>query len=103
MSSHPKIKKERLRSSEITYPIMTINTVIPGNFNNRSIDHHYFTQRHTQRTTMSSTDDKAPTALRICCYGSSSSRTPPKYTNAAYELGKILAKRGHTCVNGAGT
>ena len=41
--------------------------------------------------------------LRICCYGSSSSRTPAKYTDQAYNLGKILALRGHTCVNGAGS
>mmetsp|Transcript_28236 Transcript_28236/g.67967 ORF Transcript_28236/g.67967 Transcript_28236/m.67967 type:complete len:193 (-) Transcript_28236:516-1094(-) len=40
--------------------------------------------------------------LRICCYGSSSSRTPEKYTDAAYQLGRLLALRGHTCVNGAG-
>ena len=46
--------------------------------------------------------EKAPTPLRICCYGSSSSRTPAKYTDAAYNLGYHLAKRGHTCVNGAG-
>lgn len=48
------------------------------------------------------TIEKASTALRICCYGSSSSRTPDKYINAAYNLGYYLAKRGHTCVNGAG-
>jgi predicted Rossmann-fold nucleotide-binding protein len=46
--------------------------------------------------------EKAPTSLRICCYGSSSSRTPTKYTNAAYNLGYHLAQRGHICVNGAG-
>eukprot|EP00574_Skeletonema_japonicum_P013840 CAMPEP_0201716418 /NCGR_PEP_ID=MMETSP0593-20130828/2387_1 /ASSEMBLY_ACC=CAM_ASM_000672 /TAXON_ID=267983 /ORGANISM="Skeletonema japonicum, Strain CCMP2506" /LENGTH=312 /DNA_ID=CAMNT_0048206209 /DNA_START=37 /DNA_END=975 /DNA_ORIENTATION=- len=49
-----------------------------------------------------SEEEKAPTPLRICCYGSSSSRTPAKYTDAAYNLGYHLAKRGHTCVNGAG-
>ena len=48
-------------------------------------------------------NNTAEIALRICCYGSSSSRTPEKYTNAAYNLGKILARRGHTCVNGAGS
>lgn len=47
--------------------------------------------------------EAAPTPLRICCYGSSSSRTPTKYTSAAYTLGNLLAKRGHTCVNGAGS
>ena len=41
--------------------------------------------------------------LRVCCYGSSSSRTPPRYTDAAYRLGRALALRGHTCVNGAGS
>ena len=46
--------------------------------------------------------EKAPTPLRVCCYGSSSSRTPKKYTDAAYNLGYHLAQRGHTCVNGAG-
>ncbi len=50
---------------------------------------------------MTSTE-KATTPLRICCYGSSSSRTPSKYTDAAYNLGYYLAQRGHTCVNGAG-
>lgn len=47
--------------------------------------------------------EKAPTPLRICCYGSSSSRTPLKYLDAAYNLGYYLARRGHTCVNGAGS
>jgi len=47
--------------------------------------------------------ETAATPLRICCYGSSSSRTPEKYTNAAYDLGHLLARRGHTCVNGAGS
>jgi predicted Rossmann-fold nucleotide-binding protein len=41
--------------------------------------------------------------LRVCCYGSSSSRTPSRYTDAAYRLGRALALRGHTCVNGAGS
>ena len=45
----------------------------------------------------------ADAGLRICCYGSSSSRTPARYTDAAYQLGSILAMRGHTCVNGAGS
>jgi len=46
---------------------------------------------------------RAPRPLRVCCYGSSSSRTPARYTDAAYDLGSILARRGHTCVNGAGS
>lgn len=41
--------------------------------------------------------------LRICCYGSSSARTPAKFLKEAWNLGYILAKRGHTCVNGAGS
>ena len=46
----------------------------------------------------------APVApLRVCCYGSSSSRTPERYIDAAYTLGRTLAQRGHTCVNGAGS
>ena len=45
----------------------------------------------------------APQPLRVCCYGSSSAMTPEKYLNEARSLGYILAKRGHTCVNGAGS
>jgi uncharacterized protein (TIGR00730 family) len=45
---------------------------------------------------------KASKPLRICCYGSSSSETPERYVAVARSLGYILAKRGHTCVNGAG-
>ena len=45
----------------------------------------------------------APTSLRITCYGSSSAKTPQKYLNEATALGYILAKRGHVCVNGAGS
>jgi hypothetical protein len=41
--------------------------------------------------------------LRICCYGSSSAMTPAKFLKEAWNLGYILAKRGHTCVNGAGS
>lgn len=52
--------------------------------------------------TMTMENKKKP-RLRICCYGSSSSRTPKKYTDAAYDLGNLLARRGHTCVNGAGS
>jgi uncharacterized protein (TIGR00730 family) len=44
----------------------------------------------------------APKPLRVCCYGSSSSATPAAYLTAARSLGYLLAKRGHTCVNGAG-
>lgn len=45
----------------------------------------------------------APTPLRVCCYGSSSSLTPERYRTEARSLGYILARRGHTCVNGAGS
>jgi predicted Rossmann-fold nucleotide-binding protein len=41
--------------------------------------------------------------LRVTCYGSSSSKTPEKYLKEARSLGYILAKRGHVCVNGAGS
>lgn len=46
---------------------------------------------------------RAKEHLRICCYGSSSSNTPSKFKREAFKLGYILAKRGHTCVNGAGS
>jgi len=45
----------------------------------------------------------APQNLRVCCYGSSSAKTPEKYLQEARALGYILARRGHTCVNGAGS
>ena len=45
---------------------------------------------------------KSSSSLRICCYGSSSSRTQERYKTDAYMLGQILSRRGHTCVNGAG-
>lgn len=41
--------------------------------------------------------------LRVCCYGSSSSATPKPYLAEAEMLGRTLALRGHTCVNGAGS
>jgi len=37
----------------------------------------------------------ASVPLRICCYGSSSSRTPAKYTDQAYNLGKFGIVREH--------
>jgi predicted Rossmann-fold nucleotide-binding protein len=45
----------------------------------------------------------AKNSLRITCYGSSSAKTPEKYLKEARSLGYILAKRGHVCVNGAGS
>lgn len=47
--------------------------------------------------------ESAATPLRICCYGSSSAKTPKLFLKEAWNLGYILAKRGHTCVNGAGS
>lgn len=44
----------------------------------------------------------AAKSLRVTCYGSSSSKTPQRYLKEARQLGYILAKRGHVCVNGAG-
>lgn len=41
--------------------------------------------------------------LRTTCYGSSSSATPVEYLAEAEMLGRALALRGHTCVNGAGS
>ena len=49
------------------------------------------------------TEEETTTPLRVCCYGSSSSRTPERYIDPAYRLGRALALRGHTCVNGAGS
>lgn len=46
---------------------------------------------------------KASRSLRITCYGSSSAKTPEAYLQEARSLGYILAKRGHICVNGAGS
>jgi len=48
-------------------------------------------------------NNSAKTPLRVCCYGSSSAKTPEKFLKEAWNLGYILAKRGHTCVNGAGS
>ena len=41
--------------------------------------------------------------LNVTCYGSSSSKTPQRYLEESRLLGYILAKRGHVCVNGAGS
>ena len=73
---------------------------------NSKLEHTTKTTNIDQASTnraLTMAEKQASKPLRICCYGSSSSRTPAKYTNAAYDLGKILAKRGHVCVNGAGT
>mmetsp|Transcript_14092 Transcript_14092/g.29784 ORF Transcript_14092/g.29784 Transcript_14092/m.29784 type:complete len:427 (+) Transcript_14092:59-1339(+) len=45
----------------------------------------------------------APRSLNVTCYGSSSAKTPERYLHEARLLGYILAKRGHVCINGAGS
>ena len=45
----------------------------------------------------------APNPRNVTCYGSSSSKTPRRYLEEARLLGYILAKRGHVCINGAGS
>ena len=40
--------------------------------------------------------------MRITVYGASSGQVPTKYKEAAAELGRIMARRGHTLINGAG-
>ena len=40
--------------------------------------------------------------LRIVVYGSASKDTPQAFKDASFELGKLLAERGHICVNGGG-
>jgi len=48
-------------------------------------------------------EQPADRSLRLTCYGSSSAKTPEAYLREAWALGYILAKRGHVCVNGAGS
>lgn len=40
--------------------------------------------------------------VRVCVFGSSSAKTPAKYLDVAYELGELIADKGHICVNGGG-
>ena len=40
--------------------------------------------------------------MRITIFGSSSPNTKQSFVDAAYALGQMMAKRGHTCVNGGG-
>lgn len=47
--------------------------------------------------------ETASRSLKITCYGSSSAKTPEAYLKEARSLGYILAKRGHVCINGAGS
>ena len=66
-------------------------------------EEHEHEDEHTSEIDMDAfLATKASTTLRICCYGSSSSKTPQKYLDEAFNLDKVLAKRGHICVNGAG-
>ena len=39
---------------------------------------------------------------KICVFASSSPRTPERYLREAAALGRLMAQRGWTCVNGAG-
>ena len=40
--------------------------------------------------------------MRVVVYGSASKDTPQAFKDASFELGKLLAQRGHICVNGGG-
>jgi predicted Rossmann-fold nucleotide-binding protein len=40
--------------------------------------------------------------MRIVVYGSASKDTPQEFKDASFELGRLLAQRGHVCVNGGG-
>ena len=48
-------------------------------------------------------DTTASPPLNVTCYGSSSSKTPERYLEVARLLGYILSRRGHVCINGAGS
>lgn len=41
-------------------------------------------------------------AYRVCVFGSSSTTTNQKFVEESYRLGKLIAEKGHICVNGAG-
>ncbi len=41
--------------------------------------------------------------VNICVFGASSRNLAPAYVDAARELGQLMAQRGWTCVNGAGS
>jgi len=58
---------------------------------------------HSKVPTSPFASERASQPLRICCYGSSSSQTPAAYLQPAAEVGYLLGRRGHTCVNGAGS
>ena len=48
-------------------------------------------------------ENSASRPLNITCYGSSSSKTPERDLEEARLLGYILSRRGHVCINGAGS
>ena len=66
-----------------------------------STDNNYGVDRAKLETEYATTP--AQRKLRVCCYGSSSAKTPDKFLKEAWSLGYILARRGHTTVNGAGS
>ena len=41
--------------------------------------------------------------MRVCVFSSSSKATKQHFVNISYELGELLALRGHICVNGGGS
>lgn len=41
-------------------------------------------------------------AYRVCVFGSSAASTNPRYVEASYKLGKLIAENDCICVNGAG-
>ena len=41
--------------------------------------------------------------VNVCVFAASSSRIDEQYVHAAYELGRLIAVNGWTCVNGAGS
>jgi predicted Rossmann-fold nucleotide-binding protein len=40
--------------------------------------------------------------MRVVVYGSANKDTPQVFKDASFELAKLLAQRGHICVNGGG-
>jgi predicted Rossmann-fold nucleotide-binding protein len=81
------ILTSRMSSNEAV-PIDSANEAVPID---SEIDQSEFCSKRAKRS------------LRITCYGSSSAKTPARYLKAARNLGYTLAKRGHICVNGAGS
>lgn len=40
--------------------------------------------------------------MRVCVFGSSSQKTPESFVDAAFDLGRLIAKNKFICVNGGG-